>query len=322
MPLVSIIIRCYNEEKQIGKFLEGIKHQALQDLEIILVDSGSTDATLAIASRYPVKIISINKDDFSFGYSLNVGCEAAKGKYLVIASAHVYPVYHDWLEKLISPFEDEKVALVYGKQRGNETTNFSEHQVFAKWFPDQSDLKQGHPFCNNANAAIRRIVWERFSYDETLTGLEDLAWAKQALAAGYRIAYEANAVIIHVHDESPPKLFNRYRREAIALKATFPQEHFNLFDFVTMYFQNVINDLVHARQSCVLWGNIGNIFTFRLMQFWGTYRGFSQHGLVTQQLKQKFYYPAERNQIKSPPMFSEEIRPVIDYSSMKEKENT
>ena len=44
----SIVIRAYNEEKHIGRLLEGIKQQTLKDVEIILVDSGSTDRTLAI----------------------------------------------------------------------------------------------------------------------------------------------------------------------------------------------------------------------------------------------------------------------------------
>lgn len=314
----SVIIRCYNEEEHIGRLLEGIAQQTLRDVEVIVVDSGSTDATLAIAARYPVKIININKDDFSFGYSLNVGCRASTGEFLVIVSAHVYPVHKDWLEHLLAPFAEEKVALVYGKQRGNEVTNFSEHQVFAKWFPDHSDWNQGHPFCNNANAAIRRSLWERFSYDETLTGLEDLAWARQVAGAGYRIAYEANAEVVHVHNERPQVLFNRYRREAIALKGIFPHEHFSLFTFAHMYVQNVFSDLFHALQRGVLWGNLGNIFTFRLMQFWGTYRGFAQHGLITRQLKQKFYYPNELNRPgRAAP--GQVARPIIDYSQGKEQ---
>jgi len=318
MPLLSIIIRCCNEEGHIGRLLEGIKQQTLQDVEVIVVDSGSTDATLAIAARYPVKIISIKKYDFSFGYSLNVGCGAAQGKFLVIVSAHVYPVHQDWLENLISPFENDRVALVYGKQRGNEASNFSEHRIFARWFPDHSDWNQGHPFCNNANAAVRRSLWERFSYDEALTGLEDIAWAKQVMGGGYHIAYEASAEVIHVHNESPQALFNRYRREAIALKYIFPHERFHLWDFIIRYIQNVINDFFHAIRHGVLWGNVAKISIFRMMQFWGTYRGFAQHSLVTMQLKQKFYYPAEINRRKWRLSFHDKTRNVIDYSAVKD----
>jgi len=175
----SIIIRCYNEEEHIGRLLTGIMEQTIKNVEIILVDSGSTDATLAISSRFPVKIVSIKPEDFSFGRSLNIGCQHATGEFIAIASAHVYPVYKDWLEKMLQPFVDNQIGLAYGKQRGNEITKYTEHQIFAKWFSEISDLNQTHPFCNNANAAIRRDLWSQIPYDESLTGLEDLDWSKK-----------------------------------------------------------------------------------------------------------------------------------------------
>ena len=91
----SIVIRSYNEERHIGRLLAGIMEQTVKDVDIILVDSGSTDATVAIASQFPVTILHIDPEDFSFGRSLNLGCAAAKKDVIVLASAHVYPVYDD-----------------------------------------------------------------------------------------------------------------------------------------------------------------------------------------------------------------------------------
>lgn len=287
----SIVIRCYNEEQHIGRLLSGVTQQTVRDVEIIVVDSGSTDATLSIASRYPVKILTIRPEEFSFGRSLNIGCQAAGGEFIVIASAHVYPVYRDWLERLLAPFADPAVALVYGKQRGDENTKYSEHQVFARWFPDAPKPDQNYPFCNNANAAIRRELWGRLPYDEELTGLEDIDWARRATQLGYKIVYAPDAEVVHVHDESPRRIYNRYRREAIALKRIFPQERFGPWDFVRLFAANVASDYYHAWHDGVLWRNLASIPVFRLMQFWGTYRGFKQHGPVTSKLKQTFYYP-------------------------------
>ncbi len=287
----SIVIRCCNEEQHIGRLLSGILQQTIQDVEIIVVDSGSTDATVSIASRYPAKILHILPEEFSFGRSLNTGCQAASGEFIVISSSHVYPVYRDWLERLLAPFSDPQVALVYGKQRGNEKTRYSEHQVFARWFPDESRQHQDHPFCNNANAAIRRSVWEQLPYDETLTGLEDIDWARRALELGYNIVYAADTEIAHVHNETYRQIHNRYRREAIALKRIFPHERFSVWDFMRLCTGNVLSDYRHALYDRVLPQNLGNIFAFRLMQFWGTYRGFSQRSPVTGQLRQTFYYP-------------------------------
>jgi glycosyltransferase involved in cell wall biosynthesis len=315
-PSTSIIIRCYNEEQHIGRLLIGIMQQTYQDFEIILVDSGSTDATLAIASRYPVKVISITPEEFSFGRSLNLGCEAAQGEYFVIVSAHVYPVHRDWLEQLLKPFHLPQVALVYGKQRGNEVTKYSEHQIFSKWFPDKSNHHQKHPFCNNANAAIRRSLWHNYPYNEQLTGLEDLAWSKQIIDQGYCIAYSAESEIIHVHDESYKRIYNRYLREAIAFKRIFTQERFNLVDFLRLSIANILADYYHALHDQLLLKNLVSIPLFRLMQFWGTYQGFRHHGLVLRQLRNTFYYPRT---LQRPNGLSSN-REAIDYAQSTHQE--
>lgn len=226
MTSCSIVIRCYNEEQHIGRLLSGIMEQTVQDVEIIVADSGSTDATLSVASRYPVKILSIRLEEFSFGRSLNLGCQTASGEFIVIASAHVYPVYNDWLEKLLAPFADPKVALVYGKQCGDSSTKYSEYQIFKKWFPGQSVSRQDHPFCNNANAAIGRELWKQLPYNEKLTGLEDLNWAKRAMGKEYYIAYATEAEIVHAHNEIPLRIYNRCGREGVPHKQSFSEQKF------------------------------------------------------------------------------------------------
>ena len=288
---ISIVIRCCNEERHIGRLLDGILEQSEKDVEILLVDSGSTDGTLAVAQRYPVRVVSIAPESFSFGYSLNRGCAEAAGEFIVIASAHVYPLYRDWLAKLLAPFRDERVGLVYGRQRGTDGSKYSEQQLFQAWFPGQSNYDQPHSFCNNANAAIRRSLWQRYPYNESVTGLEDLAFAKEIKAAGWRIAYEAEAEVAHVHEESWGRVYTRYRREAIALKDIYEHEHFGRRDFVRLFTSNVLSDLRHAWHDGALLRNLRGILLFRLCQFLGTYRGFRQHGAVSSALKRKFYYP-------------------------------
>ncbi|OGO15925.1 MAG: family 2 glycosyl transferase [Chloroflexi bacterium RBG_13_68_17] len=290
-PRCSVVIRAFNEEEHIGRLLSGILEQTVRPVEVLLVDSGSTDATLAIAARFPVRVLSIRPEAFSFGRSLNIGCRAARGEIIVIASAHVYPVYPDWLEQLLAPYHDPAVGLVYGRQRGGGSTKFSEHQILAKWFPDGSTARQDHPFCNNANAAIRRRLWEQRPYNEDLPGLEDVDWASWALSQGHAVAYRAEAEVAHVHNESPGAVFNRYRREGMALRTIRPQEHFRFVDFVRLVVSNVVSDLWHAGHERRLPKVAGEILWFRWMQFWGTYRGFRQAGPLTGVLKQTFYYP-------------------------------
>jgi rhamnosyltransferase len=259
------------------------------------------------AESFGARIVRIPSAEFTFGRSLNLGIRAATRDLIVIASAHVYPVYPDWIESLLRPFEDKNIALTYGKQRGPETAQFSEQQIYHQWYPDISKPKQATAFCNNANAAIRKSLWERNPYDETLTGLEDLAWAKWAKEQGYDIGYVAEAEIIHVHNETPQGVFNRYRREGMAFKQIYPEAHFSLYDFGRLMAMNVLSDLWHAAREGVLWKNISSIIQFRLMQFHGTRMGYRESGLLTPQLRETFYYARER---KSKDSAQRDIEPI------------
>jgi len=293
MVKYSIVVRAFNEEKFIGELFKRIYQQTYkEELEVILVDSGSKDKTLEIASKYPVKIVFIKSEEFTFGRALNKGIEAAQGEIMIFASAHVYPVNEKWIEHLVAPFENENTVLSYGKQVGHETiTQYAEHQVFKKWFPDESHWAQDHPFCNNANAAIRKSEWQQFPYDESLTGLEDLHWANYMLEKGKNIAYVAEAPIVHIHEERPSQTKNRYRREAIAYKKIFPQATFCFFDFLLLFISNTFADYAHAIKDGVFLKNLIRIPRFRYMQFGGTYQGYKHRGDVTQTLKKRFYYP-------------------------------
>lgn len=309
----SLIIRSYNEEKHIGRLFEGIKRQTLfSETEVILVDSGSSDDTVKIALQNDVKVVSISPEEFSFGRALNRGCNVAQGKYLLFASAHVYPVYTDWIEKMIKPFENPNVALVYGKQIGNEVTKYSESQIFKKWFPADSNYNQDHPFCNNANAAIQKKLWHEFAYNEILTGLEDLDWALRVQKKGYQVVYESHATIVHVHEESVAKVKNRYMREAIALKKILPNQKMSFFNFLRLTAGNILSDFVHARHDKVLIKNFSEIILFRVLQFWGTYKGL-KHGEIDRRLRQRFYYPNDLKKIKTYTVDRENVE-KIEYA--------
>lgn len=306
----SIVIRAYNESKHLPRLLEGISHQTIKEVEVILVDSGSTDDTISIAESFGAKVVKIASNEFTFGRSLNSGIQAAKHEFIVIASAHIYPVYPDWLECLLHPFEAEKVALVYGKQRGTSTSKFSEQQIFQQWFPEADNPHQPSPFCNNANAAIRRSLWEEHPYDETLTGLEDVAWAKWAQSQGMDIAYASKAEIIHAHNETPIGILNRYKREGMAFKHIFPESHFNVYDFVRLTSTNILSDLGHAVRERVFLRNLASIFWFRTMQFWGTYQGYRFSGPLTAHLRQTFYYPRGTDENNLDASVEREVQPI------------
>jgi glycosyltransferase involved in cell wall biosynthesis len=290
---VAIIIRAFNEEAHIGRLLTGIREQAEHPEEVIVVDSGSTDATVAIAEAFGATVVPIARDEFSFGRALNRGIEAAETDLIVLVSAHVYPIYDDWLERLLAPFdESDEVGLSYGRQVTPPEGRFSERRLLERWFPAESRIDREQPFCNNANAAIRRDLWLDRPYDEQLTGLEDLAWAKELLATGGALAYVAEAPIVHVHEEPFARIVNRYRREAIAHKAIYPNQSLSAMAALRLGFANIAGDVMAARrEGRKLSHEAISILQFRAAQFYGTYAGLSQTCPVTDSLKRRFYYP-------------------------------
>ena len=291
----SIVIRALNEGSHIGKLLYGLQQQTKLPDEIILVDSGSTDDTLLIASSYDVLIEKISKDEFTFGRALNIGCSLAKNEILIFISAHVYPSDKDWLNNIINPFKDESVVCTYGKQRGNSSTKFSENQVFLSYFPDEiEDIKTNY-FCNNANCAIRKKQWEEIHYDEDLTGLEDLDWAKKQYQNGKKILYVPNAEIIHVHEENWKQIRNRYKREAIALRQIESYISMNFLNLIYLILLSIFSDFFAVKTIKSLRKNFISIILFRLNQYLGTYEGLNLKNDEIDKLKSTFYYPPKNN---------------------------
>lgn len=310
---VSAVIRAYNEGKHIGRLLKGLEQQTVGLDEVILVDSGSTDNTVAIAEAAGCTIVRIAKSEFSFGRALNRGCAAASGDILLFASAHVYPVYDTYVEHIVSAFERDAVAIAYGRQVGDERTKFSESRVMLKWFPTESIWDQGHPFSNNANAAVLKSVWRESPYDESLTGLEDLDFAQKALDAGHKIAYVADAPVVHVHEETWSITRNRYRREAIAYARIVEGSEMSLPRAVRLAVSNIAGDYLDAAKANRLRSNLLSIPLFRSAQFLGAWEGFREPANVSARLLERFYYPASSQSYDLPPapgrkiLYSEDV---------------
>lgn len=298
---ISIIIRTYNEECYLGELLAEITRQSIgcHRVEVVLVDSGSTDRTLDIAQQHGCRIVHIGKNEFTFGRSLNIGCESASGAILVFVSGHCVPASGAWLERLIAPLQEGVAAYAYGRQVGRDTTKFSEEQVFAKYFPGASQKPQEGFFCNNANAALLRSVWELNRFNESLTGLEDLHLAKGLVDRGFRIAYVADAAVFHIHNESWRQVRIRYEREALALREIMPEIHVSFWDFLRYFLSGVANDLHVATRQRRLIERLREIVLFRFMQFWGTYRGNLEHRQLSARKREEYFFPIKPRRIES-----------------------
>lgn len=199
-PEISIIIRTYNEEKYLRECLDKVFNQKInKTFEVIIVDSQSTDSTLTIAQKYHTRILSVNKKDFTYGNSLNIGCSNARGKYLVFLSAHAIAVNEIWLQELMGSF-DENTAGVSGKQIPMHDAN----PLIRRFILDSKDKS-----FRNTNSAIKKRFWKIQHFDETLLTAEDISWSRFMVNKGYLIKYNPHAVVYHSHNDSLGRFFKR-----------------------------------------------------------------------------------------------------------------
>lgn len=289
----SIVIRTYNEVRHLPDLMRAIKSQETGDLEVelVLVDSGSTDGTVEVAKANGAHEVFISREEFSFGRSLNRGCAAATGDALVFISGHCIPMDKHWLANLVAPVLDGNVAYSYGKQRGGGNTKYSELQLFKKYFPDASKIPQEGFFCNNANACLSKAVWRDNPFDEAVTGLEDMELAKRLVAKGMKIGYVAEAGVFHLHDETWRKVKWRYEREALALQGIMPQVHLTKFDKWRYIASGVLLDAGVALSERRLHKEAWGILRFRMSQYGGSYRGNHLHRKLSRKDKENYFYP-------------------------------
>ncbi len=291
--LVSIIIRTLDEAQHLQALLEGIESQEILDvaIETVVVDSGSADRTLEIAEAYGCRIEHIPRESFSFGRSLNQGCERSHGEILVFVSGHCVPCDPHWLAALIQPIREGRVEYVYGGQVPGPRTRFSEAQLFARQYPQNSEIPQTGIFCNNANAALRRDVWEKFSFAIHCSGLEDMELAKRLSSAGHAIGYQASAKVFHHHDERWNEVRWRFEREALALQEIMPDVHISRLDFARYFVSAVWHDLGRARTEKRAIRTLCEIVCFRWQQYLGSYRGNHKLRVLSRRNKDRYFYP-------------------------------
>jgi len=149
-PLLTWVIRTFNEEKWIDETLNALFMQSRLDFEIIVVDSGSTDLTLNIVNKYPIrKVFSIPHYAFNYSYALNIGISESWGELIGIISAHSVPSHRFWYENSLYHFENDTVAGVGGQFTALPDGTYEEklgdiqYHTF-QWNNKKINLSNGH----------------------------------------------------------------------------------------------------------------------------------------------------------------------------------
>ncbi len=209
--VISIVIPVKNGERDLARCLEAIARQQLdEDVETIVVDSGSTDGSVEVARRHGAVVREIPAAEFTHGASRNLGAGLARGDLLVFISQDAYPVAEDWLARLSAPLRAEQgVAGVYGRQLPHEGARPPERYFLEFLYGPEpreqrvasaAELTMDTTLFSNVNAAIRRELWERFPFPEDLVMSEDQDWSRRVLLEGFTIVYEPAAAVRHSHN--------------------------------------------------------------------------------------------------------------------------
>lgn len=217
MKLVSVIIPVKNGESTLGQCLESIYSQSIADkIEVIVLDSGSTDSSLLICTKYPVRVVSISPSNFNHGITRNYGATLATGEFIYFTVQDANPAETDMLERMLTHFTDEKVQAMVGMQAvpNDKDKNpaiwfkrYSIPQVETKHFPCDSFTKLqpaeqfGLSAWDNVNAMYRKSALMETPFRATNFS-EDWLWANDALHKGYKLIRDPSCVTYHYHHMS------------------------------------------------------------------------------------------------------------------------
>ena len=224
---VSIIIRTKNEERWISSCLREVFNQEYPCFEVILVDNNSADKTVEKAQAFPVrKILTI--DGYRPGKALNAGIREATGNYVVSISAHCIPVGSRWLSALLRNFHDRPdIGAVYGRQEPMSYSSDADKRDMLTVFGLDHRIQEKDSFFHNANSAFRRSLWDRIPFNDEVTNIEDRLWAEDIIKAGYKIAYEPEASVMHyhgIHHTLDPKRCSN----VVSILESIPSDRFRL----------------------------------------------------------------------------------------------
>ena len=196
---VSLVVPVRDEAATIGELLESIAAQTRRPDEVVFVDGGSRDETVALLRRADniegMRVRVIEAGDATPGRGRNVGIEAARCEWIALTDAgnRLEP---QWLERLLEVARrDASVAVVYGNYEPVTSTFFE--RCAALTYPAPKQMREGGlmraPFI--ASSLLRREVWREVGGFPDLRAAEDLMFMEAIEQKGFRIAWSPQATV-------------------------------------------------------------------------------------------------------------------------------
>ena len=224
--LISVIIPVKNGSVTLEAALRGIFAQTLADrIEIIIIDSGSTDGTQDLIRKYPVRVQQIQPEEFNHGTTRNLGVELARGEFVVMTVQDATPASDHWLEMMLGHFDDPMVAGVCGIQitpHDLDKNPMQWHRPCSEpvpktlYFDNAADFEmlpreKKITLCgwDDVTAMYRRSVLLSIPFRPVMFA-EDWVWAHDALAGGFALVHDPRAMVCHYHHQT---FVFRFRRQ-------------------------------------------------------------------------------------------------------------
>ena len=231
------------------------------EAEILVIDSGSTDGTIECAMRHPqIRIHGIAAAEFGHGKTRNLGARMTTRPVIVYLVQDASPARPDFLTRLTTPLGDEGFAGVYGRQLPRSWTNKIERIFLDSTYPDTREVRawvEQRPlgirdiFFSNVCSAIRRDIWARTPFDESLIMSEDQLWAKQVLLAGQRLLYEPGATVFHSHNYGLREVFKRNFDSGVSLVGIAEDTFSTMVIYEARHLVQCVRRLLHGAD--LLW---------------------------------------------------------------------
>lgn len=215
---VSIILRSFNEAWALCETLPALAAQHHRNWELIVFDSGSTDGSVElIRQAQPRHFVQLRPHDYRPGRVMNEGMALARSDRVIFLNADATPQGPDWLGPLVAALADPEVAAVFGRQIPRPDCAAAFARDYDRCFGDHRESAHWDHFFSMVSSGLRRDIWGRRGFRETMQYSEDDEYTRWCRAEGYRIHYCPESVVMHSHNYTPRQAYKRSFGEAWAL---------------------------------------------------------------------------------------------------------
>lgn len=210
---VEVIIPVYRPGKELEKLLDRINQQTLKASRVILMhteDGMNLSWAQEVCGKIPVKEILVKPEAFDHGGTRHLAMEESQTDVVICMTQDAVPLNRKLFEKLVAALmQEEAVAVAYARQMAGKDGDILEAYTRRFNYPLESKVKSADDlktmgiktyFCSNVCAAYKRKIYEEIGgFEKHIIFNEDMVYAAKAVKSGYKIAYQADAVVEHAH---------------------------------------------------------------------------------------------------------------------------